>query len=274
MAANLELRTLGMVDLRAADGRVLQSVLAQPKRLALLVYLTLAQASGGFFRRDRLVALFWPELDEEHARAALRNTVYNLRRTLGHEAIGRRGDEEIGIAAGYLTCDATVFEASVSSGDPAAALALYRGDLLPGFYIPDAPAFDEWLEQRRTQLRRTAADAAWRHAEVAGLPPDELVARAHRAAELSGVNESTLRRLLLAFERAGDRAGAAHAFDDFRRRLHAEFDLEPSAELFCLRDRIREGGRVATVAPGPPPAAVAAVAPWSPPAAVAAVAPW
>ena len=37
----IELRTLGALDLKASDGTDLGSILAQPKRLSLLVYLAL-----------------------------------------------------------------------------------------------------------------------------------------------------------------------------------------------------------------------------------------
>ena len=40
--ALFELRTLGTLDLHASDGRVVHSLLAQPKRLALLTYLCVA----------------------------------------------------------------------------------------------------------------------------------------------------------------------------------------------------------------------------------------
>ena len=56
----IELRTLGAVDLKGADGRAVRSILAQPKRLALLAYLAVHTAGA---RRDSVVALFWPELD-------------------------------------------------------------------------------------------------------------------------------------------------------------------------------------------------------------------
>src|SRR5512144_517104 len=76
------LRTLGGLDLRDADGRELRPVIGQPKRFALLAYL--AQAGHqGFRRRDTITALFWPELDQEHARGALRQALRFLRRELG-----------------------------------------------------------------------------------------------------------------------------------------------------------------------------------------------
>ncbi len=93
------LRLLGAPDLHDASGRQIPAVLRQPKRLALLAYLAL-QPRGRFVRRDSLVGLFWPELDQEHARAALRRALHFLRRALGDECIESRGDEEVRIPDG------------------------------------------------------------------------------------------------------------------------------------------------------------------------------
>ncbi|MBA2459266.1 MAG: hypothetical protein H0V43_09980 [Gemmatimonadales bacterium] len=68
----IELHTLGVVDLRASDGRELGTILRQPKRLGLLAYLAVASPRR-FHRRDSLLALFWPELDQDHARAVARS---------------------------------------------------------------------------------------------------------------------------------------------------------------------------------------------------------
>src|SRR5438105_7448191 len=76
----IELRMLGTLDLKGADGRAVRSILAQPKRLALLAYLAVHPAGA---RRDSVVALFWPELDTAHARGALRQSLRFLRRELG-----------------------------------------------------------------------------------------------------------------------------------------------------------------------------------------------
>ena len=92
----IELRTMGAVDLRGPRGNELRAVLQQPKRLALLCYLAIARPRG-LHRRDTLLALFWPELDQEHARAALRRALYFLRQAIGPEVIPGRGDDGNGI---------------------------------------------------------------------------------------------------------------------------------------------------------------------------------
>ncbi len=77
----VEFRILGALNLLGAGGRELSSVLAQPKRVALLAYLA-AATPRRLHRRDSLLALFWPELDQEHARAALRQALHGLRHAL------------------------------------------------------------------------------------------------------------------------------------------------------------------------------------------------
>ena len=49
------------------------------KALALLAYLV---TEGGMHPRKTLSESFWPELDAEHGRAALRATLYELRKLL------------------------------------------------------------------------------------------------------------------------------------------------------------------------------------------------
>jgi len=70
-------------------------VLPQPKRAALLAYLCLRGHGAGASRRDTLLAPFWPDSDDERARAALRAALHRLRRSLGPDVIRTRGDDEL-----------------------------------------------------------------------------------------------------------------------------------------------------------------------------------
>src|SRR3989442_11531422 len=156
----IELRTLGLVDLKDVDGREIRAVLTQPKRIALLAPLAVATPRG-FHRRDTLLGLFWPELDQPHARASLRKAIHALRQALGDDALAGRGDEELALAEGRVWCDAVEFERALDNGRPSEALALYRGDFLEGFFISGAPDFERWHDRERARLRRRAAAAAW-----------------------------------------------------------------------------------------------------------------
>lgn len=233
--AAIDLRLLGEADLRDPAGSPVTAVLRQPKRLALLAYL--AAGDARFVPRDSLLAIFWPSLDLEHARAALRRALYFLRQALGDEVIESRG-EDVGLSENLIRSDVEAFEAALAAGDAAAALGLYRGDLLPGFYVAEAPEAERWLDERRTHLRGRAAEAAWR---LSTLTEDTLdaVRWARRAHALEPDDERGLRRLLQAFDRAGDRTGAIRAYEEFARRLMVDLELEPSPETVALVEAIR-----------------------------------
>jgi hypothetical protein len=147
----IELRTLGIVELRGSQGQELRSILQQPKRLAMLAYLALARPQG-FRRRDSLIALFWATLDHQRGRAALRQALHVLRAGLGSEVLIGRGEDDIAIEPTALWCDAVAFDQEIGANEPEAALALYRGDLLEGFFFGGGSAeFEHWLDEERSR---------------------------------------------------------------------------------------------------------------------------
>jgi DNA-binding SARP family transcriptional activator len=237
----IHLHTLGALDLRDANGEPLDAVLRQPKRLALLAYLAVSLPRR-YHRRDILLALFWPEFDAEHARAALRRALYFLRSALGAEAVAGRGDDEVSVPVAALWCDATAIEQHLAAGEDEAALALYRGPLLDGLYVAGASVeFQDWLDRERLRFRERAADAASAlvaRAEAAGRH-DAAAAWARRALELAPDDEAALRRYLTALDRTGERLLALRAYDEFARRLATELDLQPSVETRALADGLR-----------------------------------
>ena len=237
----IRLRTLGAVDLKDSEGRELRPLLTQPKRLALLTYLALA-GSSGFRRRDTVVALFWPELDEEHARGSLRQALRFLRRSLGEGIIVSRGEEEIGVDRGALRCDATAFMEACEGGRHAEALDLYQGAFLDGFFVSEAaPELERWVEEERIALRRRAAASAWALADgyrVAGDRADA-AALARRAAGFAPEDEGELAHLIAFLDDLGDRSGAIGAYDEFARRLKQEYDVLPAPETQALIQSVR-----------------------------------
>lgn len=244
----VRLQLFGTVRLLDADGRDIRAVIQQPKRLAVLAYLAIARPRGAQ-RRDRLVGLFWPESDESSARRSLSQTLYFLRQKIAANLFAGRFGEEVGLREDGLWCDVVAFEQALDEGRTAEALALYGGELLPGFHVSDAPEWEKWLDAERERLRDRAAEAAWSLAgaeESAG----HAGAAAHWArwaAALAPYDEKQHRRMLELLVRAGDRAGALRAHEDFSRRLATEFEIEPSPETAALIAAIRQdvGGTAA-----------------------------
>ena len=235
----VELRILGTLQLGATDGRDLETLARQSKRTALLAYL--AAMPNGMQRRDSLLALFWPELDETHARASLSQALYVLRNALGDQAIVTRGDGEVGLSRDVVWCDVHAFEAALDAGRPAEALALYRGALLDGFFLSDVPEFERWVELERDRLRDRAAAGGWALAEASAAAGDVFEAErwSRWAAALAPADEAVIRRLMTFLRGQGDRAAALRAYAAFTVTLKQEYELEPSAETRALAETIR-----------------------------------
>jgi DNA-binding SARP family transcriptional activator/TolB-like protein len=245
----IEFRALGAIELRNETGRELAAVLAQPKRLALLIYLAV---TPGFSRRDKLVGLLWPEFDQSRARQALNKAVHHLRQSLGDAAIVSRGDQELALEPSVVECDVRRFESALASGDPATALNLYRGALADGLFVSEAEEFERWLSAERERMRTEAASAAGALADRdASVDSSRAVDWARRAVELSPFDEPAVRRLMSLLARSGEVAGAAVAYDDLVRRLSKGLDVAPSAETRALRDSIGDLGGLASPAATP-----------------------
>ncbi len=239
---------LGTLHLTDAAGHEVKGLLTRSHRLALLAYLA-ASTPRRFHRRDSLLALFWPELDQEHARAALRQALHVLRSALGGEVVVTRGDEEIGLDFARLWCDVVAFEEAVAAGRLGAALDCYQGDLLDGFFISGAGEFERWLDRERARLRATVSDAARSLVEQCEAAGDVAAAAqwARRAIRLAPHDEDLVRRFVTLLDRLGDRAGAVAAYDEFAQSLRVDLETEPSAETNALITAVRERQTAAPV---------------------------
>jgi DNA-binding SARP family transcriptional activator len=161
----------------AADGSSALS-LSTTKAAALLAYLSLESLTNKrqVHTRRTLAGLLWPEIGERYALQNLRNTLYALRRTLQQAGNAERPPmleatrQHVYLNADQVSVDAIEFQTLVTSvsnhahaslpacptclAQLAQAVAFYRGELLAGFSLADAPVFEEWLLLRRELLHQ------------------------------------------------------------------------------------------------------------------------
>ncbi len=259
----ISLSTLGSVDI-AATPEAGDLLMAQPKRLALLIYLAHARPRG-LRRRDELVARFWPEVTDEAARNALSQALHFLRRTLGEHVLVSRGIHEVGVNPDAVTSDALQFEEAVARGALREAAALYRGPFLNAFHVSQAPGFEEWLGEERARLHRMCADTLVTVAGAAELAGrwDEVVAWRRRLEDTEPLDGRNVAGLILALGRVGDRTGALRVAEQHAARIREELGAEPDGEVTSAAAAVlamRNGGeRLGTV-----PAESVAMAPRPP----------
>ncbi len=271
----IHLTTLGSVRIGTTDGPLSSATGQQAKRLALLSYLAIARPRGAH-RRDTILGLLWPELDHERSRSALRQALHGLRKTLGAEAVISRGTELIELDPGVVSCDLHSLEVASGAGDASVVLDLYRGEMLAGLFIADAPAFEHWVDSERARVNALVLEASWQVAEGGGSKATVAnVLRGVRAAmALSRSDEAALRRGMRLLSNAGATIEALALHDRFIAEMRREYDVEPSAETTMLADELRRSRRevpiVAKLLTNPPRAAIATVImPEQPPPATA-----
>ena len=235
------LRLLGSLDLRDEDGTELRRVLRQPKRMAVLAFLA-GSEPGIFHRRDRLLALFWPESTTKSARHGLRQVLYELRKDLGDDAILQRGAEEIALNHEVIACDLTRLESAIAEDHLEEAIELYGGPFLDGFFVSSASGFMDWLDRRRAEVLRRAVDAAWRLVELRRAEEDHAGAwdAARRAVQWAPTDEAGVRRLISLLHERGHSWEAIRVYERLVKKLATEFEGVPSAETTELIARVRD----------------------------------
>jgi DNA-binding SARP family transcriptional activator len=239
-AERMELRTFGAISLGGVTQGDASSLLAQPKRIGLLAWLLLARPRG-LHPRSTLLALFWPEHDQQHARWAANQAIRAIRSAIGPTVVLTRGRHEVGVAPEGLWCDAMEFEVAIERHEWQRALSLYRGEFLDGLHLSGCPAFERWQATERTRFQGAATRTAWSLADAdqADGRLESAVEWARKAIAFSPHDEKGVRRLILLLDGAGERAGALDAYEAYAQLLREELEVDPDPETQALAAQLR-----------------------------------
>ena len=232
----LSIRLLGAPQILDADQPV---PIARRKSRALLYYLA---AHPTPVARDHLLTFFWPDADRQGAQQNFRSTLYGLRKILGD--LVQVEDDTIGLAAAVMV-DARAFVTQLAQPSASlrmlqATLALYDGDFVSDFTLPDLPEFDDWSAVERTRYQRLALSGYTRLSRLHEAQHDyrEALAALDRALALEPLQEDVQRDALRLQYLAGDRAGAIRRYETLRTLLVDEMGVPPMEETQALYDAI------------------------------------
>ena len=233
------------------------------KARALLAYLVLEGHRP--HSRQVLSGLLWPDQPQERAFANLRTTLRRLRQSLDETAPGitdhalvttRQALQVLPDAFNVdaLTVDsltaacathahADVMACAACLARLAQVVTLYRGDLLPGFSLPDAPPFEEWLVIQRevTQQQALKALHILAEASIRRGQYDQALAHATRQLTLDPYRENAYRQTMRALASSGQRAAAVAQYERWAETLRNELGVEPERETTEVAEEIRAG---------------------------------
>jgi TolB-like protein/DNA-binding SARP family transcriptional activator/Tfp pilus assembly protein PilF len=247
------LRLLGSPSLESVDGARLSGGAAQRHRLGLLALLALAPDQR--LSRDKLIAYLWPESDIERARQLLNAALYTLRKALGESALTSVGDV-VRLDTDVVHTDVMDFEAAIQRGDRAEAIAIYRNEFLDGFFVSDAPEFEQWAERERERLAAAYDGVLEALAEEAESSNDHRGAAERWKARASRdpYDSRIALRLMQALEASGNPAAALQQAALHERLLQTEIGVGAPPAIAALAERLRNqralGGATVQPAPG------------------------
>ena len=233
----MRLNTLGGIRV-LADGKLVAGAAAQPRRLAVLALL--ARAGRTAVSREKILALLWPDEPDERARKSLNQGVYSLRRDLGDED-ALVGSKDLRLNLELIAVDVVEFDDALQRNDIDAAIRLYAGPFLDGFFVPRAPEFERWMENERRSLAHDYAAALERLAALATERGDAASAVGHwrRLAGTDPLNGRIALSLMNALLAIGDVSGALQHARLHEVMLDQELGLPPDREVSALARELR-----------------------------------
>lgn len=224
------------------------------KSQSLLAYLIVFRRQP--HTREHLAALFWGDRPEHRARRSLSTALWQIRRCLPRddyllcEAANVQFSPEL-----PLWLDTQAFEAQAARPDPAslhAAVDLYRGDFLDGFY-------DDWVVSERYRLEAIFLDTLARLMAAQEAQGDHAgaLATARQLLDKDPLREDAHRMAMRAHCRLGQRHAALSQYRNCRRTLGVELGAEPMAETEALYRAILDGSFACAAAAEAPVAVMA-----------------
>ncbi len=222
------------------------------KAQALLAYLAV---TGEAQAREHLLDLLWAESHPDAARKNLRNILWRMRRQLGDDILVAE-DDWVLLSSGVLT-DVARFESQIhdalnianhpgirpEDSQLESTLDLWRGPLLDGLKLSDAPDFELWLTAQRNRLGQLYLAGLnrllTRHREAADWRA--IIPVAQRALAFDLAQEPIAAVLMEAYARLGQRRDALRQYDTLRTVLRQELGAAPLPATQALQSQILSG---------------------------------
>lgn len=211
------------------------------KARALLYFLVVEKEMTGqsSFPKEKLVDLLWPGMPTSSALQNLRQTVYRIRKAMplpdptDHIIVTDRHRISLHPTVDLSTDLFWVLPADQQAMAPSAEEALQKpkGPLLHHFSVPDAPAFDEWVDHMRDRLLRTKTERLNNLVHQYAAEPAEALPFSDHLTQLLPYDEQVMSGHLQLLQRNGQSSRARQSYQLFAERLKTDLNQEPDPAL-------------------------------------------
>lgn len=245
----LTVAVLGPLKICSTAGQTKSTAVSlSVKEQALLSYLMI---TGKQYARYQLAGLFWGSDPEDKAKNSLRVALTHIRQ-LDQECIHAKNRQRVAFNKDAIDyCDLIEFDQIISTlpkddDEPTIAkitraIELYRGNLLAGLYVPNAPDFQNWLEVERGQRRKNVLALFERQTSymLSARRYDEAQNLLQSWLQIESWNEKAHQQMMITLSRLGDFNGALAQYEICQQRLQDEIGVSPMPETVQLLERIK-----------------------------------
>lgn len=238
------------------------------KAVALAAYLTVTAKPHA---REKLATMFWPDSAPARSRASLRKALSLMTKVLGkswldidRETIGFVPHESLRVdvnrfrelAAGLPRSKGVEkrdipkqIKPQQAGSEQLRALEeaaqICKPSFLAGFFLKDAPDFEDWQTAQSERLSRRAAEVL-EYLTRSGMSRgaySQALSHARQLAALDPLNEGAQRLLIRLYAETGQPGVAVRQYEKCKTLLEKELGVPPEDETRALGARIRETGR-------------------------------
>lgn len=226
------------------------------KGQAILKYLLAHQETP--VAKEVLMDIFWPEANPKAAQQNLNQAIYNLRKALGqdqvnfpliqfeHDCYSLNPEVKIWLDYSEFKRHAQLARRLERSGQLTPAMTEYRlaVDLYRGDFLEE-DLFEEWTGPLRDQIRYIYLELADRLSDHYLQEGDETeaIALCQQMLVREKCHEPAYQRLMMCYERQGQRHLAIRQYLRCVETLRTELDVSPSPETQALYERIISDGK-------------------------------
>jgi DNA-binding SARP family transcriptional activator len=243
VSRTLILKLLGSPQLSLDEKPITQFI--SRKAQALLIYIAV---TGKLHSREVIAELFWQDMPSSQSMKNLRTVLSNLRQLVGDYVLITRQTIAFNQECSYYL-DVEAIRSIVDRPTTdhfqslSESVSQYQGDFLEGFYVPDAPGFENWTLMERERLRelvierlQTLAEHYLKQQNYAGG-----LTATRKLLTIDPWRETAHRQQMVFLAYTGQRHAALAQYNTCHQILADEFGVEPMAETTALYERIRVG---------------------------------
>lgn len=223
------LKTLGRLSLHESSSDR-TAVLSNSKPLALLA--VLAVMPGHASSREYIADLFWPELDHQRARRALRQALFQLSKRSSDQLVNA-DDSILTVSADVLAVDLWAFDKAIEVGDYARAVDLCAGLFMAGYERKAGSELGRWIEAQNERIR-AGLEIGYAQVIMNALEAEDTeraIGYAQQYVDRNPLDELAQTTLIRTLKVSGNEVQALQAYQAYRTILRDELQDEPPEQL-------------------------------------------